>query len=136
MYKFLPVLIFTCFIHANEIVFSSISEHRNGEINVSLTLDKVAYINSYSLADPSRLVMEINDAYSKKPISEIYNYPIKKIRSESEDNLTKVIIDLYDNVFWHKPVQEVTDSGVLLNLKLRKDKTSKKNIRDIKASCY
>ena len=131
MYKFLPVLIFTCFIHANEIVFSGINEHRNGEINVSLTLDKVAYINSYSLADPSRLVMEINDAYSKKPISEIYNYPIKKIRSESEDNLTKVIIDLYDNVFWHKPVQEVTDSGVLLNLKLRKDKTSKKNIRDI-----
>jgi N-acetylmuramoyl-L-alanine amidase len=94
-------------------------------------LDKVAYINSYSLEDPSRLVLEINDAHSKESISEIYNYPIKQIKSNKDGDHTKIVIDLYDNVFWRKPIQEVADSGVLLNLKLSKDKSIKQNTRDI-----
>ena len=131
MYKFLPILIFNYFIYANEIAFVGIDEQKDGEINISLILDKVAYINSYSLEDPSRLVLEINDAHSKKSISEIYNYPIKKIKSNKDGDHTKIIIDLYDNVFWHKPIQEVTDSGVLLNLKLSKDKSLEQSTRDI-----
>jgi N-acetylmuramoyl-L-alanine amidase len=131
MYKFLPILIFNYFIYANEIAFVGIDEQKDGEINISLMLDKVAYINSYSLEDPSRLVLEINDAHSKESISEIYNYPIKQIKSNKDGDHTKIVIDLYDNVFWRKPIQEVTDSGVLLNLKLSKDKSIKQNTRDI-----
>ena len=57
MYKFLPILIFNYFIYANEIAFVGIDEQKDGEINISLILDKVAYLNSYSLEDPSRLVL-------------------------------------------------------------------------------
>ena len=131
MYKFLPILIFNYFIYANEIAFVGIDEQKDGEINISLILDKVAYINSYSLEDPSRLVLEINDAHSKESISEIYNYPIKQIKSNKDGDHTKIVIDLYDNVFWRKPIQEVTDSGILLNLKLNKDKSLEQNTRDI-----
>ena len=131
MYKFLPILILNYFIYANEIAFVGIDEQKDGDINISLILDKVAYINSYSLEDPSRLVLEINDTHSKESISEIYNYPIKQIKSNKDGDHTKIVIDLYDNVFWRKPIQEVTDSGVLLNLKLSKDKSIKQNTRDI-----
>ena len=131
MYKFLPILIFNYFIYANEITFVGIDEQKDGEINISLILDKVAYINSYSQEDPSRLVLEINDAHSKESISEIYNYPIKQIKSNKDGDHTKIVIDLYDNVFWRKPIQEVTDSGVLLNFKLNKDKSLEQNARDI-----
>jgi len=131
MYKFLPILIFNYFIYANEIAFVGIDEQKDGEINISLILDKVAYINSYSQEDPSRLVLEINDAHSKESISEIYNYPIKQIKSSKDDDHTKIVIDLYDDVFWRKPIQEVTDTGILLNLKLNKDKSLEQNARDI-----
>ena len=131
MYKFLPILIFNYFIYANEIAFVGIDEQKDGEINISLILDKVAYINSYSQEDPSRLVLEINDAYSKESISEIYNYPIKQIKSNKDGDHTKIVIELYDHVFWRKPIQEVTDSGILLNLKLNKDKSLEQNARDI-----
>ena len=131
MYKFLPILIFNYFIYANEIAFVGIDEQKDGEINISLILDKVAYINSYSQEDPSRLELEINDAHSKESISEIYNYPIKQIKSNKDDDHTKIVIDLYDDVFWRKPIQEVTDSGILLNLKLNKDKSLEQNARDI-----
>ena len=131
MYKFLPILIFNYFIYANEITFVGIDEQKDGEINISLILDKVAYINSYSQEDPSRLVLEINDAHSKESISEIYNYPIKQIKSNKDGDHTKIVIDLYDDVFWRKPIQEVADSGILLNLKLNKDKSLEQNARDI-----
>jgi N-acetylmuramoyl-L-alanine amidase len=131
MYKFLPILIFNYFIYANEIAFVGIDEQKDGEINISLILDKVAYINSYSQEDPSRLVLEINDAHSKESISEIYNYPIKQIKSNKDGDHTKIVIDLYDDVFWRKPIQEVTDTGILLNLKLNKDKSLEQNARDI-----
>ena len=131
MYKFLPILIFNYFIYANGITFVGIDEQKDGEINISLILDKVAYINSYSQEDPSRLVLEINDAHSKESISEIYNYPIKQIKSNKDGDDTKIVIDLYDDVFWRKPIQEVTDSGILLNLKLNKDKSLEQNARDI-----
>ena len=131
MYKFLPILIFNYFIYANEIAFVGIDEQKDGEINISLILDKVAYIKSYSQEDPSRLVLEINDAHSKESISEIYNYPIKQIKSNKDGDHTKIVIDLYDDVFWRKPIQKVTDSGILLNLKLNKDKSLEQNARDI-----
>ena len=131
MYKFLPILIFNYFIYANEIAFVGIDEQKDGEINISLILDKVAYINSYSQEDPSRLVLEINDAHSKESISEIYNYPIKQIKSNKDGDHTKIVIDLYDDVFWRKPIQKVTDSGILLKLKLNKDKSLEQNARDI-----
>src|SRR6056300_293845 len=131
MNKLLPLLIFTYFAHANEIQFNSIDEYKDGALNISFNLEQVAYINSYALENPSRLVLEINDAYSKKPINEIYNYPIKKIRSSQDNNLTRVVIDLYDHVFWHKTKQKQVDSAILMDIKLLKDKSLKENMRDI-----
>ena len=61
MNRFLPLLILTYFIHANEIQFNAIDEHEDGTLNVSFNLEQVAYINSYALENPSRLVLEIND---------------------------------------------------------------------------
>lgn len=40
--------------------------------------------------------------------------------------MTRIVIDLYDNVFWNKPIQKETDNGVLLSTKIKKDKTLKK----------
>ena len=131
MHKFLPLLILTFFIHANEIQFNAIDEHEDGSLNVSFNLEQVAYINSYALENPPRLILEINNTYSKKPINEIYNYPIKNIRSSEDNNLTRVVVDLYDHVFWHKPIQKQVDSGILMNIKLLKDKSLKENTRDI-----
>ena len=73
MNKFLPLLILTYFIHANEIKFNAIDEHEDGTLNVSFNLEQVAYINSYALENPSRLVLEINDAYSKISPVELKN---------------------------------------------------------------
>ena len=69
MHKFLPLLILTFFIHANEIQFNAIDEHEDGSLNVSFNLEQVAYINSYALENPPRLILEINNTYSKKPIN-------------------------------------------------------------------
>ena len=131
MNKFLLILILSLAAQSNELVFKDIKQASDGSINVLFGLEKVSYINSYTLQNPSRLVFEINQSNVKAPIDEIYNYPIKKIRASNEEDKTRIVIDLYDFVYWWKPTQLQTDEGVLLNLKLKTDRNLKAMTRDI-----
>ena len=116
---------------SNELVFKEIKQASDGSINVLFGLEKVSYINSYTLKNPSRLVFEINQSNVKTPIDEIYNYPIRKVRASNEEDKTRIVIDLYDFVYWWKPTQLQTDEGVLLNLKLKNDRNLQAMTRDI-----
>ena len=131
MNKFLLILILSLAAQSNELVFKEIKQVSDGSINVLFGLEKVSYINSYTLQNPSRLVFEINQSSVKAPIDEIYNYPIRKIRASNEEGKTRIVIDLYDFVYWWKPTQLQTDEGVLLNLKLKTDRNLKAMTRDI-----
>ena len=131
MNKFLLILILSLAAQSNELVFKEVKQVSDGSINVLFGLEKVSYINSYTLQNPSRLVFEINQSNVKAPIDEIYNYPIKKIRASNEEDKTRIVIDLYDFVYWWKPTQLQTDEGVLLNLKLKTDRSLKAMTRDI-----
>ena len=131
MNKFLLILILSLAAQSNELVFKEIKQASDGSINVLFGLEKVSYINSYTLQNPSRLVFEINQSNVKTPIDEIYNYPIRKVRASNEEDKTRIVIDLYDFVYWWKPTQLQTDEGVLLNLKLKTDRNLKAMTRDI-----
>ena len=131
MNKFLLILILSVAAQSNELAFKDIKEASDGSINISFGLEKVSYINSYTLENPSRLVFDINQANVKAPINEIYNYPIKKIRASNEKDNTRIVIDLYDFVYWWKPTQLQTEEGVVLNLKLKNNKNLKTMTRDI-----
>ena len=131
MNKFILILILSLAAQSNELVFKEIKQVSDGSINVLFGLEKVSYINSYTLQNPSRLVFEINQSNVKTPIDEIYNYPIRKVRASNEEDKTRIVIDLYDFVYWWKPTQLQTDEGVLLNLKLKTDRNLKAMTRDI-----
>ena len=131
MNKFFLLLLLSLSAQSNELVFKGIKETKDEIINIEFKLDKVSYINSYNLQNPSRLVYEVNQSTIENPINEIYNYPIKKIRASKEENKTIIIIDLYDSVHWWKPTQEQISDGVLVSLKLKKDKNLEINTRDI-----
>ena len=131
MNKFLLILILSLAAQSNELVFKEIKQASDGSINVLFGLEKVSYINSYTLKNPSRLVFEINQSNVKTPIDEIYNYPIRKVRASNEEDKTRIVIDLYDFVYWWKPTQLQTNEGVLLNLKLKTDRNLKAMTRDI-----
>ena len=131
MNKFLLILILSVAAQSNELAFKDIKEASDGSINISFGLEKVSYINSYTLENPSRLVFDINQANVKAPINEIYNYPIKKIRASNEKDKTRLVIDLYDFVYWWKPTQLQTEEGVVLNLRLKNNKNLKAVTRDI-----
>ena len=131
MNKFLLILILSVAAQSNELAFKDIMETSDGSINISFGLEKVSYINSYTLENPSRLVFDINQANVKAPINEIYNYPIKKIRASNEKDKTRLVIDLYDFVYWWKPTQLQTEEGVVLNLRLKNNKNLKTMTRDI-----
>ena len=132
-------LIFICSIFficiesssANLVKFSSIKELPSGEISINFRLDKVALIKSYALDEPSRLVIDIKDSELFEESDARQNYPIKKIRTNQDGTSSKIVLDLYESVYWQKPTQEQTKNGVLLNLKLKKDRNLKKSTRDI-----
>ena len=132
-------LIFICSIFficiessgANLVKFSSIKELPSGEISINFRLDKVALIKSYALDEPSRLVIDIKDSELFEESDARQNYPIKKIRTNQDGASSKIVLDLYESVYWQKPTQEQTKNGVLLNLKLKKDRNLKKSTRDI-----
>jgi N-acetylmuramoyl-L-alanine amidase len=75
--------------------------------------------------------MDIYDSDLSSVIDEPYNYPIKKIRATSKDNITRIVVDLYEYVNWIKPKQIKNDKGVLLSLQISKNKKLKSSIRDI-----
>ena len=125
------LLVFSSVIFSNEISFYEVKDSDNQSTEISFLLNKVSYIKSYSLIDPSRIVIDVYQSDLKKDVQEKYNYPIKQIRASSKDDLTRIVIDLYEYVNWSKPTQEKIDEGVLLKISLKKNKDLRNNIRDI-----
>ena len=118
-------------IYSNEISFYDVKDSDDQSTEISFLLNKVSFIKSYSLIDPSRIVIDVYQSDLKKDIQKKYNYPIKQIRASSKSNLTRIVIDLYEYVNWSKPTQEKIDDGVLLKINLKKNKDLANNIRDI-----
>ena len=124
-------LVLSFFAKSNEISFKSVDDLTSGSIEINFILEKVSFIKSYSLENPSRIVMDVYDSDLSSVIDEPYNYPIKKIRATSKDNITRIVVDLYEYVDWIKPKQIKNDKGVLLSLQISKNKKLKSSIRDI-----
>ena len=132
MNKFsLFLLALSSLIYANEISFFEVKDSDNESTEISFLLSKVSFIKSYALVDPSRIVIDVYQSDLKSDVQKKYNYPIKQIRASSKEDLTRIVIDLYEYVAWNKPTQEKTDGGILLKIKIKKKKNLKNNIRDI-----
>ena len=132
MNKFLLFLLtLSSLTYANEISFFEVKDSDNESTEISFLLSKVSFIKSYSLVDPSRIVIDVYQSDLKSDVQKKYNYPIKQIRASSKEDLTRIVIDLYEYVAWNKPTQEKTDGGILLKIKIKKNKNLKNNIRDI-----
>jgi N-acetylmuramoyl-L-alanine amidase len=123
--------LFISFVNSNELTFNEVIEKDDKSVEISFLLEKVSLVKSYSLNNPSRLVLDIYDAKLKEDINISYNYPIKKIRSISEGDTSRIVIDLYENIFWEKPIQVQTKNGVMLTLVTKRIKNLKNSIRDI-----
>ena len=124
-------LLLSLLVHSNEISFYEIKDSDDQSSEISFLLDKFSFIKSYSLVDPSRIVIDVYQSDLKSDVEEKYNYPIKLVRASSKDDLTRIVIDLYEYVNWSKPTQEKTDEGILLKINVKKNKKLKNNIRDI-----
>ncbi len=132
MNKFsLFLLALSSLTYANEISFFEVKDSDNESTEISFLLSKVSFIKSYSLVDPSRIVIDVYQSDLKSDVQKKYNYPIKQIRASSKEDLTRIVIDLYEYVAWNKPTQEETNEGILLKIKIKKSKNLKNNIRDI-----
>ena len=125
------LLMLSSLIYSNEISFYDAKDSDDQSTEISFLLNKVSFIKSYSLIDPSRIVIDVYQSDLKKDIQKKYNYPIKQIRASSKSDLTRIVIDLYEYVNWSKPTQEKIDDGVLLKINLKKNKDIANNIRDI-----
>ena len=111
--------------------FSSIKEMPTGEIRITFKLRKVALVKSYALDDPSRIVIDIKDSKLNEELDSRQNYPIKKIRASQDGSTSRIVLDLYESVYWKKPWQIEKKDHVLLIFEIKKDKNLEKNIRDI-----
>ena len=132
MNKFsLFLLALSSLTYANEISFFEVKDSDSESTEISFLLSKVSFIKSYALVDPSRIVIDVYQSDLKSDVQKKYNYPIKQIRASSKEDLTRIVIDLYEYVAWNKPTQEKTDGGILLKIKIKKKKNLKNNIRDI-----
>ena len=123
--------LFVTFVNSNELTFNEVIEKDDKSVEISFLLEKVSLVKSYSLNTPSRLVLDIYDTKLKEDINISYNYPIKKIRSISEGDTSRIVIDLYENIFWEKPTQVQTKNGVMLTLVTKRIKNLENSIRDI-----
>ena len=124
-------LLFVSFVNSNEVVFNEVVEKDDKSVEISFLLERVSLVKSYSLNNPSRLVLDIYDTELKDEISVSYNYPIKKIRSISEGDTSRIVVELYENVFWEKPTQVQTKNGVILKVVTKRIKNLENSIRDI-----
>ena len=116
---------------SNLVEFSSIKELPTGEIRIAFKISKVSLINSYALDEPSRIVIDVKDSELKEALDSRQNYPIKKIRASQDGTTARIVLDLYESVYWKKPWQIEKNDHVLLIFEIKKDNELKKNIRDI-----
>ena len=82
MNKFsLFLLALSSLIYSNEISFYEVKDSDDQSTEISFLLDKVSFIKSYSLVDPSRIVIDVYQSDLKSDVQKKYNYPIKQIRA-------------------------------------------------------
>ena len=88
-------LVLSFFAKSNEISFKSVDDLTGGSIEINFILEKVSFIKSYSLENPSRIVMDVYDSDLSSVIDEPYNYPIKNspfVKILYKENLINFII--------------------------------------------
>jgi len=116
---------------ANSLNFENIKELPNGDIRISFKLQKVALINAYALDDPSRIVIDVRDTKVSSFSEENNLGPLKLVRASDQNNLSRIVIDLKESVFWKKPWQIKSKDHVKLILEIKQSQKIKKNTRDI-----
>ena len=76
-------------------------------------------------------MIDIKDSKLNEELDSRQNYPIKKIRASQDGSTSRIVLDLYESVYWKKPWQIEKKDHVLLIFEIKKDKNLEKNIRDI-----
>ena len=81
MYKKFLIMSLLAFqtVSANEIEFLEVKEKKDRFVEISFLLEKVSYVRSYSLTEPSRIVIEVEDSELASTGPMNFNFPIKKI---------------------------------------------------------
>ena len=129
-------LIFLCIfasslITANELSFNEVVQLENGSYKISFNLDKVAYIKSYSSNDPNKIILDVHDAVIVKNFNKKFNFPIKEISIANNEKIARLIVDLYEPVFWQKPKQEKIDNLIEVSFDIERKRNLKTSKRDV-----
>ena len=130
-YLFICIFTLASNLLSNEVKFVDVKELSDSSLEITYKLDKVSYVKSYGLKNPSRIVLEIENSTLQSIKTRPFNFPIKQIRAAQNNKLSKLVIDMYEYVDWEKPTQVKTSDGILLKLVLKRNKKNQKNTRDI-----
>jgi len=118
-------------ITANELSFNEVVQLENGSYKISFNLDKVAYIKSYSENDPNKIILDVHDTVIVKKFNKKFNFPIKEINIVNDENITRLVVDLYEPVFWQKPKQEKIDNLIEVSFDIERKRNLKTSKRDV-----
>jgi N-acetylmuramoyl-L-alanine amidase len=118
-------------VTANELSFNEVVQLENGGYKISFNLDKVAYIKSYSSNDPNKIILDVHDAVIVKNFNKKFNFPIKEISIANEENIARLVVDLYEPVFWQKPKQEKIDNLIEVSFDIERKRNLKTSKRDV-----
>ena len=118
-------------ITANELSFNEVVQLENGSYKITFNLDKVAYIKSYSSNDPNKIILDVHDAVIVKNFNKKFNFPIKEISIANNGKIARVIVDLYEPVFWQKPKQEKIDNLIEVSFDIERKRNLKTSKRDV-----
>ena len=118
-------------ITANELSFNEVVQLENGGYKISFNLDKVAFIKSYSSNDPNKIILDVHDAVIVKNFNKKFNFPIKEISIANNEKIARVIVDLYEPVFWQKPKQEKIDNLIEVSFDIERKRNLKTSKRDV-----
>ena len=118
-------------VTANELSFNEMVQLENGGYKISFNLDKVAYIKSYSSNDPNKIILDVHDAVIVKNFNKKFNFPIKEISIANNEKIARLIVDLYEPVFWQKPKQEKIDNLIEVSFDIERKRNLKTSKRDV-----
>lgn len=118
-------------ITANELSFNEVVQLENGSYKISFNLDKVAYIKSFSSNDPNKIILDVHDAVIVKNFNKKFNFPIKEISIANNEKIARLIVDLYEPVFWQKPKQEKIDNLIEVSFDIERKRNLKTSKRDV-----
>ena len=118
-------------VTANELSFNEVVQLENGGYKISFNLDKVAYIKSYSSNYPNKIILDVHDAVIVKNFNKKFNFPIKEISIANNEKIARLIVDLYEPVFWQKPKQEKIDNLIEVSFDIERKRNLKTSKRDV-----